>query len=86
MRMKTVACRGCGKEIAFIKTERGKTLPVDPEPVWVKQTAGGSPFLRADGSYIYGTAAGDADDDPDSNLIQGFVSHFSTCPNGGRRK
>ena len=72
-------CRGCGKEIAFIKTEKGKTMPVDPEPVWVKQSAGGRPFIRKDGGYVYGYIAGDAEDDPDSNLIQAHVSHFATC-------
>ena len=76
---RTTACRGCGKEIAFIKTEKGKSMPVDPEPVWIRMEAGGNPFMRADGTYVYGHKAGDADDDPDSNLIEAYISHFATC-------
>ena len=72
-------CRGCGKEIAFIKTVKGKTQPVDPEPVWVKQCAGGKPYIRMDGNYVYGQITGDAEDDPDANLIKAYVSHFATC-------
>lgn len=81
---RVTACRGCGKEIAFIKTEKGKTMPVDPEPVWVKQEKGGKPFIQVDGNYVYGWIAGDAEDDPDSNLIAAYVSHFATCEQAER--
>lgn len=83
---KTAPCRGCGKEIAFIKTVKGKTMPVDPEPVWVSQCAGGSPYLRPDGTYVTGRIVGDAYDteDPDTNLIEAYVSHFATCPEANR--
>ena len=67
---RVTACRGCGKEIAFIKTEKGKTMPVDPEPVWVKQEKGGKPFIQVDGNYVYGWIAGDAEDDPDSGRFR----------------
>lgn len=49
---RVTACRGCGREIAFIKTVKGKTQPVDPEPVWIRQEEGGKPFLQMDGSYV----------------------------------
>lgn len=81
---RVTSCRGCGREIAFIKTIKGKTQPVDPEPVWIRQAEGGKPFLRTDGSYVYGRIAGDADDDPDSNLIAAYVSHFATCEKAER--
>ena len=74
------ACRGCGKEIGFIKMVNGKTQPVDPEPVWVRQVYKGKPFIRKDGVYVYGEIAGDAEDDPDTNLIEAYMSHFATCP------
>lgn len=28
-------CKGCGKEIEWIRTEAGKQMPVDPDPVTV---------------------------------------------------
>ena len=31
--MKTTACRSCGAEIIFLKTEKGKLIPVDAETV-----------------------------------------------------
>jgi hypothetical protein len=38
MNMKTVNCRSCGAKIAFIRTPRGKSHPVDatPRKVWIQ--------------------------------------------------
>ena len=77
-------CRGCGKPIIFIKTGRYKPTPCDPEPVWVKQDPSGKNYIRKDGTTVIGTIAGDADDDPDSNFIEAYVSHFATCHAAGR--
>ena len=73
-------CKGCGAEIIWKKTPMGKRMPVDPEPVWVL-LGGGKPFLRADGSFLFGRKVGDAydDNDPDSNVVQAYESHFATC-------
>ena len=82
----TSRCRGCGAEIAWIRTagNRRKT-PVDAEPVWVLIEAGGDVFLRKDGSAVFGRKVGDAwDDDPDANVIECYESHFATCPVGGQ--
>ena len=78
-------CRGCMKEVIWIKTFVGrKPTPVDPEPVWVKLESGGKPYLQLDGRIVIGRKVGDAyeDDDPDSNLIEAYESHFATCPVG----
>ena len=82
----TNRCRGCNAEVMWIKTtaSRRKT-PVDAEPVWILLTPGGDTFFRADGSIIFGRKIGDAwDDDPDANVIEGYESHFATCPVGGK--
>lgn len=75
-------CRGCGAEIIWKKTPMGKKIPVDPEPVWIEQGLEKRTFLRADGSFVLGRKVGDAydDNDPDSNLIEAYESHFATCP------
>ncbi len=78
----TKLCKACGKEIFFIKTDHFKSVPCDAEPVWIHQQSGGTPYIRIDGSTVVGYIAGDADDDPDSNLIPAYVSHFATCPAG----
>ena len=76
--MNTTKCRACGKEIGFIKTKLYKTVPVDAEPVWIRP-GDGFPYILADGQTVWGQIAGDADDDPDSNLIEAYISHFATC-------
>ena len=82
----TNQCRGCGAEVLWIRmqTTRRK-MPVDAEPVWVLQVTGGDTFLRKDGTVVFGRKIGDAwDDDPDTELIECYESHFATCPVGGQ--
>ena len=76
--MKEAKCRACGKTIAFIRAKGKRPMPVDPEPIWIK-AGRGYPFILANGSMVKGEIAGDADDDPDSNFIEAYVSHFATC-------
>lgn len=78
-------CRGCGAEILIIKAGGyyGR-VTVDAEPVWIRQAAGGDSFLTADGRVVFGTIAGDADDDPDANFLSVFVPHKGRCPMNGR--
>lgn len=76
--MRTEKCRKCGREICFIKTRAFRTVPVDAEPVWVRP-GDGYAFILPDGRTIQGQIAGDADDDPDSNLMEAYISHFATC-------
>ncbi len=80
MTNKTGRCRGCGAEIIFIKTENGKTMPVDMEELTIIPEAG-SPqlFVTGEGKVIHGWIAGDACGEPDT--VQGYISHFVTCPN-----
>lgn len=76
-------CRGCGAEVVWVRTASGMKMPLDAEPVWVKLKPGGHTFIRLDGSFVFGTKAGDADDDPDSNFVEAHESHFATCPQAG---
>lgn len=80
-RERTSQCRGCGKEIRFIKTVKGKTMPVNPEKVWVRIAKGGKPYMKKDGTFVTGEIVGDAYDmnNPDSELIEAYESHFATC-------
>lgn len=78
-------CRGCGAEILIIKAGGyyGR-VTVDAEPVWIRQATGGDSFLTADGRVVFGTIAGDADDDPDANFLSVFVPHKGRCQMNGR--
>lgn len=83
----TNQCRGCGAEVIWIRMQATRRkMPVDAEPVWIRQTSGGNTFMRIDGTVVIGEKVGDAYDteDPDANLIKCYESHFATCPVGGQ--
>lgn len=75
---KTAPCRGCGKEIAFIKTEKGKTMPVNPESVYFITGGGPNTYVMADGRIQRGREP--EWEDQGIRPWIGFISHFATCP------
>lgn len=73
---RTTQCRGCGAEIAFIKTVNGKSIPVDPEAVCFFQTdKGPEKYVMPDGTVERGRKA-----EAFEETRIGYISHFSTCP------
>ena len=78
---RTAPCRGCGKEIAFIRTVKGKSMPVDPEPVYFIPAGGPNTYVMIDGSIRRGREPKQAD--RESSMI-GYRSHFATCPAADR--
>lgn len=69
----TTKCRACGAEIAFIKTVKGKTMPVDAEGVCFTPSIGPETFVTIDGRVVRGARRKNGSE-------VGFVSHFATCP------
>jgi len=43
--LETSPCKGCGAEIGWIKTPKGRNMPVNPKKV---------PFMMADGTLRWG--------------------------------
>lgn len=75
---RTVECRACGKPIMFLKTKKGKSMPVDAESLYfVPDLNGENMYVLPDGDVIRGCAA--KDEDPDRHI--GYISHFATCTN-----
>lgn len=77
---KTSTCRGCGQEIIFIKTTKGKTVPVNPDGVYFMPAGGPKTYVTIDGEVIRGR-------DPifgDKGTMIGYISHFATCPEANR--
>lgn len=69
-------CRGCGKEILFIRTATGKNMPVDLPGTPIRLNEGSGQYLVRTGAFVRGTPC----EDGRENAI-GYTSHFSTCPN-----
>ena len=80
--MKITNCRACGAEIGFIKTQAGKTMPVDAKSKWIATDPEGIPFVLADGSVVKAKemACDDYAEATKAGYQIGYVSHFATCP------
>ena len=74
---KVTQCRGCGKDIAFIKTVKGKSMPVDPESVYFIPGGGPNTYVMIDGEIQRGREPR-YDEDKAVTAI-GYRSHFATC-------
>jgi len=72
MEVRIAKCRSCQANIVWMKTERGKNMPVDADSV---DEAELEPHPQYGGS-------------PQFDQELGHVSHFSTCPDASshRRK
>lgn len=66
-------CRKCGERIDFVKTPKGKWLPVNPERRrgWEFPKEGRVTLVTPEGRII---------NDP-SPTEEGYIAHWATCPN-----
>lgn len=72
-------CKGCGKEIKWIRTIGGKKMPVDPEAVFVTVREGSERFVTEEGAVISGRSA--RLDEIGGRTPLAYVPHWKTCPN-----
>src|SRR5437773_2351455 len=72
-RPSVASCRSCGRPVRWVETERGKLMPIDPEP-----STEGTILLRRQLDRKPLAIVGV----PPAAFIgeDRFVSHFSTCP------
>ena len=70
-------CRGCGQQIIWITTVKGKKMPCNPTPVpyWWKEKAIGKIVTMSGEVYSC-----EFDGPRDKLTGFGYISHFSTCP------
>ena len=78
MELRTTTCRGCGEQIAFIKTERGKFLPVNTGSVSFVPAGGPNTYVMSDGTVKRGRET-DWADRQQANFEVGYICHFATC-------
>lgn len=73
--MKTVPCRGCGRSITFIRSEKtGKNMPVDPELVSLDELTAGQCLVTDTGLIVkYHQQNVDSG-------IEGYIPHWISCP------
>jgi hypothetical protein len=71
------ACRSCDAPVLWARTEKGRRIPLDPEPV-----ENGNIVLRERHEAIPLALAIPPAAFPDEDR---YVSHFRTCPFGARR-
>ena len=77
---RTTQCRGCGADIAFIKTVAGKSMPVDPNSIRFTPAGGPNTYVMMDGTVIRGREPREGDEEQ----AIGYRSHFATCPAADR--
>lgn len=71
-------CKYCGAPIEWIRTQEGKTIPVDQDPVFVVEGDGKAEFYLEDmAEPITGREAKPEEDT--KGLEVAFVPHFRTC-------
>ena len=75
-------CRGCGAPIEWITTAAGRSMPVDPEPVFIIEGAGSDRFVTDEGEVVAGRRALPEEEGPACAV--GFVPHWKTCPAADR--
>ena len=75
--MITTKCSSCGASIIWCKTESGKAMPLDAEPV-----PDGNIQLDSQGQATYMKKG---DDERWHNVVR-FKSHFATCPNAATHR
>lgn len=73
------ACRSCGAEIIWARTENGKRMPLDAEATHI----GDSSELRGLQSVTF--VDGEYRCSPARPMLV-YVSHFATCPNAGSHR
>lgn len=75
-------CRGCGTPLEWIRTKEGRSMPVDPETVFVIEGEGRDRFITDEGEVITGRRATPEEERPE--LTVAFVPHWKTCPDADR--
>ena len=73
-------CKRCGKEIRFIKTKKGKWLPVEQEMVVITPVEKiGRPYITEDGKLIYGLPTPPNCCYKGISDVKAYLCHFVNC-------
>ena len=74
-------CRSCGKEIIFVKSQRGKSMPCDAEEIFYRIASGSrNKVVTKDGQVL----SAEVGVDPAWADGIGYTPHWATCPDADR--
>jgi len=76
-------CKSCGAEIDWMRTEEGRYIPVDPDPVFVIEGEGQEQFYTEEEGVLAGRLAKPEEVqtlEKKCNTPMGWVPHWRTCP------
>ena len=68
-------CRSCNKPISWVKSLKGKNMPVEGDYLKFDELSPGETIITDQGN-VYKKKA-----DQEMPSVKGRISHFSTCPN-----
>lgn len=71
-------CKGCGAPLEWIRTAAGRSMPIDPEPVFIIEGEGNDRFITDEGEVITGRRA--LLDEEGLSCEVAFVPYWKTCP------
>ena len=75
-------CRKCGKLLQFIKTPKGKMMPVDSFSVYVMPSGSGALYWLEDGTTVRGYLC----DKTAPGAVKAYEPHWYTCPDAREMK
>lgn len=70
-------CKGCGAEIIWVKTCKGKSMPCDPDPRLYRQERSGKERVVTQNGEILACRI---DTPLEGSTGYGYIPHWSTCP------
>ena len=80
-------CKSCGKEIKWMRTVGGKSIPCDPEPVYYRFRLGAKErIVTPNGEVLPCVLLNAETDDLTDADGWGYVSHFATCPKADKHR
>jgi hypothetical protein len=69
-------CNKCEAEIGFVRTVKGKWMPVDPEPTTLGELEDGWNLITPSGETW---KKRETESKPENFGVEGFACHFDTC-------
>ena len=82
-------CKGCGREIIFVRSVKGKMIPCDPGMItfYPDEKNGDQVYVDTEGRVVKGYPKEDGSfcgGFGDWAARHGYISHFATCPQAER--